>query len=121
MLEELRMAADEELYDELSCAVGKGDVDEVRLLLERKDMERVIARKCCRLTRIAVANDHLGIVTQLIDKGVDVDPVGDSYYTTTSILVLAAANGHCDVIKFLLANGAVVDGEGWRTPLSSAE
>ncbi|MHC4630959.1 MAG: ankyrin repeat domain-containing protein [Planctomycetota bacterium] len=69
----------------------------------------------------AAAIGNLKLVRCLLDKGVGVDSLDDSYFKTA--LHRAAISGHKDITKLLLAKGAHVDAlDGWPrgTPLNHA-
>ena len=61
---------------------------------------------------------HIESCKVLIQKGIDIN-IPDSYYRTA--LLIAAQGGHINLVKWLISNGAWVDGDSrcFSSPLSS--
>jgi ankyrin repeat protein len=90
--------------DLLSKAVGKEDLDFIRLLLKHG------AHPGPQCLRRATENGNLHIVQLLIDSGANIN----TYDTTrvcpgTNVLQAAAAKGNMDIVKYLLDRGADVN------------
>ncbi|XP_044599228.1 putative ankyrin repeat protein RF_0381 [Cotesia glomerata] len=98
-----------------ACEVG--DFEIFKFLLDNGaniDIERVAAQYNPRYypIHIAIANNHLDIVKELLDRGVDVNKTyvvriyynGDKFEKTT--LQLACAYKHLDIVKLLIERGA---------------
>lgn len=99
----------------LEVAAARGFVEIVSLLIQNNaDVHRSSA------TIEAARNGHTGVVSMLLDEGVDVNYKVKKL--GCSALMLATANGHLETIKFLLSKGAdisAVSNDGY-TPLMFA-
>lgn len=95
-------------YCSLQCAAEEGDVERLRLLLDRGDAECLLNRFTAGLAwtplHHAVSGGHLEAAQLLIDAGADPNLIDDeSGYTAIS---LAAGRGDVEMVKLLLAHGA---------------
>ncbi len=57
---------------------------------------------------IAIENDHILVVKELVDHGVNIESTLENGYTP---LILAASKGHVHIVDLLLASGAKIDAQ----------
>lgn len=109
----------------LQCAAGDGDLERLRLLLDRGDAECLLDSFTDDLAwtplHYAVSEGHREAAQLLIDAGADPNLFADGLGLDTAIS-LAADRGDIEMVKLLLANGADPTLEAWpaRTALDVA-
>lgn len=105
---------DENISNLLLLAFKKGNLEIVKLLLE-KGADIDPANGCALLTLVS-NKGHKDIVELLLNKGLDINCKDEQGKTP---LILASQNGHIEIVKLLLERGADIfqkDKNGW-TPL----
>ncbi|MGB4069784.1 MAG: ankyrin repeat domain-containing protein [Nitrospira sp.] len=108
--------AREKNASDLRKFAAKGELDVVKLLLEKGAAVNQTDQNGWSPLLLAAKNGHREVVELLVAKGaaaVQTDPKG------SSPLVLAAMHGHREVVELLVAKGAAVNQTSWkgRSPL----
>lgn len=103
---------------EFENAVESGDLDKVRMMVE-KGMnvdQRLTVYNMTALT-IAARHDHLNLVEFLVENGADIN-----HDDGETALMIASRQGRLDIVKFLIERGADIDykEEFGNTALSAA-
>ncbi|MDX5462098.1 MAG: ankyrin repeat domain-containing protein [Wolbachia endosymbiont of Tetragnatha montana] len=104
----------------LNIAASNGHTEIVKCLVDEKTVDVNQKYGCWTPLHSAAWYGHKDVVTTLLEKGVDINNVADSYLWTP--LHFAAWHGHKDVVTTLLGGGANVnaaDKDVW-TPLHFA-
>lgn len=132
----LDYGADLEIHDAednmcpLAIAAKRGQVDLVRLLLQRGANVHALSGNGFSALHYAAESDHVDVAQLLIDNGADVNsrkPKSFEKDPGTTPLHLAALNGNIKMAQFLLEHGAEVNAieysplvyrgvSGWREP-----
>jgi len=93
-------------------AAKNGDI----VQLEQPDEKRVSATSQTNELNqemiIAASNGNLEKVQQLVDKGADINAVGNGLMAGYTALTIAAINGHLEIVKFLVDKGVDVNAFG---------
>src|SRR5262245_55719114 len=99
------------LERKLIRAVADGDLEAVRLLLDRGADPNLWLGGNLPLSKAAELG-HVEIVSLLLDRGATIDqivqPLGNA-------LIRASAKGHLEVVKLLVARGADVNARAWAS------
>jgi len=90
----------------LTYAAEKGDVDVVRLLVERRALVNKPDPSGDPAISWAAARGHLDTVQLLLEKGANIDTPDNNKETS---LLGAVANGHHNVTRLLISKGAQVN------------
>jgi ankyrin repeat protein len=89
----------------LLFAARQGDVESARLLLAAgADVNDLLADGTSALT-VAAHSDHAALVRLLLDRGANPNVIGSGY----SALHAAVLRGNLDIVRALVARGALVD------------
>lgn len=100
----------------LHNAVRRGDIDEVRTLLDKGDNVNKISANETPLM-LAVYCGNIDIVKILVEKGADVNLVPDKYIGN-SPLSYAIRYNKPDIAKYLIEHGADIDKAIWALKVS---
>lgn len=107
--------------DTLFVAVEKGDLGPFRTAPLETVQKSYLGGDTLSYLHLAARAGHVRLCELLIARGIDVNRTADGRWGGTALQV-AAAHGHLDVVRALLAHGALVDGVTWAmaTPLMDA-
>lgn len=103
----------QEAVSAMNCAARGGNLEIVKLIIERSPWYTNKPGWATELLRIGACNFHLPVVEFVMSTGlVKLDEDGINPFRTPA-LRSAASNGHVHVVLFLLANGSTLASSGY--------